>query len=121
MSLGKYSVVGVVATAVHYAVLVVAVEAWAAPAAEAAAGGAAVGAVTAYWGNRRYTFTSAKTHRRAVPAFLAVAMMSAALSACVVWLLSQRLGLYYLVAQVLATVTTLVVGYSVNKRWTFAV
>lgn len=120
VSLSKYSVVGVLATAVHYATLVGAVEFLSVPAVEAAAVGALYGAAVAYWGNRRFTFASAKAHRLALPAFLTVAAVSAGLSALLVWLLSVRLGVHYIAAQAVATATTLGVGYLLNKRWTFA-
>lgn len=119
MSFSRYTAVGIAATAVHYATLIAAVELFSAPAAPAAALGAVLGAFTAYAGNRRFTFASSKAHRQALPMFLLVAGLSAGLSAGLVWLLSTQLGIHYLAAQAAASVTTLVVGYGLNKRWTF--
>ena len=120
MSFSRYSAVGVAATAIHYTILVASIEWLSMPAAPAAAVGAAVGALAAYFGNRRFTFSSNAQHRRAMPAFFIVAAVSAILSAFTVWLLSTRLGVHYIVAQTLATATTLAVGYSLNRTWTFA-
>lgn len=120
VSFSRYSVVGAAATAVHYAVLVTSVEWLRVPPAQAAAVGAALGAVAAYFGNRRFTFSSTARHRRAMPAFFIVAAVSAGLSASTVWLLSTRLGMHYIAAQALATATTLAAGYFLNRTWTFA-
>lgn len=120
MSLRRYTAVGIAATAVHYATLIAAIEFFSMPSAPAAALGAILGAFTAYAGNRRYTFASAKAHRQALPMFLLVAALSAILSASLVWLLSMHLGIHYLAAQAVASITMLVAGYALNKRWTFA-
>lgn len=119
MSLPRYTAVGAAATALHCAVLVALVERAGVPPASAAAAGALCGAAAAYAGNRRFTFGSARTHRQALPRFLAVAAASACTSALLVWALSQRLGAPYLLAQAVATLATLLGGYLLNRRWTF--
>jgi putative flippase GtrA len=118
-SLHRYTAVGAGATALHYGVLIALVERCGLPASPAAALGALCGAAAAYAGNRRFTFDSSRGHAQALPRFLAVAAASAATSAALVWLLSQRLGAPYLLAQAVATVATLLGGYLLNKRWTF--
>jgi putative flippase GtrA len=120
LSLSRYTAVGAGATALHYAVLVLLVERGGLDPAPAAALGALCGAGAAYAGNRRYTFGKARRHRQALPRFLAVAAFSATASASLVWLLAQRLAAPYLLAQAVATVATLLAGYLLNKRWTFA-
>ena len=52
----RYTLVGAIATAVHYALLALCVEAGAWPAWLASGFGAVMGAQVAYLGNRRFTF-----------------------------------------------------------------
>lgn len=121
MAFVRYSLAGGVATAVHYAVLLILVEAAGVAAGRAAASGAAAGAVADYLANRRFTFTgSTARHRQALPRFLAVAALGVAVSGLLVWLGSAVLGVHYLVAQVIATVLVLALGYRLNRTWSFA-
>ena len=114
----RYVGVGAVATAVHYALLIVGVERAGWPAALASGFGAVVGAQVAYAGNRWFTFA----HRGAVaaswPRFQATALLGALLGMAIVEA-GVRLGVHYLVAQVAATLTGLALTYAVNRAWTF--
>ncbi|XHS77981.1 GtrA family protein [Burkholderiaceae bacterium UC74_6] len=116
----KYLLVGSSATALHYAVLIVCVEALHGPAMLGAAVGAFVGAIWAYAGNRRYTFADRPAaHAQALPRFLAVAALMAIGHGLVVGC-GQAFGLHYLIAQVAASAAALGAGYGLNKRWSFA-
>jgi putative flippase GtrA len=114
----RYGAVGAVATAVHYALLVLAVEAGAWPAWLASGLGAVVGAQVAFVGNRRFTFG----HRGALGVpwvrFQLTALLGALIGMAVVGL-AVRAGLHYLAAQVLATLLVLGITFLVNRRWTF--
>jgi putative flippase GtrA len=115
-----YALVGVLATAVHYLVLVTLVELAGLEAGIAAAIGAVAGALAAYFGNRRFTFASRAAHGRALPRFLAVAALGVVMSAAIVFAGTEWLGLHYLLPQVVATALVFVCGYVLNRRWTFA-
>ena len=121
MAFVRYSLTGGMATAVHYGVLLILVEVVHIAAGWAAALGAIAGAAVAYLGNRRFTFTgSVARHRQALPRFLTVAALGAAVSGLVVWLGSTALGVHYLAAQVVATILVLVLTYRLNRAWSFA-
>ena len=121
MALIRYSLTGVAATALHYAVLLALVEEWSIAAAPAAGIGALCGAALAYLGNRHFTFKgSVASHRQAVPRFVLVALAGAALNSLFVWAGTQVLDWHYLAAQVLATLVVLALGYHLNRSWTFA-
>jgi putative flippase GtrA len=115
----RYAAVGALATAVHYALLVLAVEALHWPAWLASGGGAVVGAQVAYAGNRWFTFA----HRGAVAAswlrFQLTALAGAALGMLIV-AGAVRWRLHYLLGQVLATGTAMLLTYAINRHWTFA-
>lgn len=116
----RYSLVGILATLVHYAVLVTLVELAVAGAGWSAALGAACGALAAYTGNRRFTFLSRAPHQQALPRFVFIAVVGAIANGSIVWAGTELLRMHYLVSQAIATALVLGFGYSVNRRWSFA-
>jgi putative flippase GtrA len=115
----QYAAVGSVATVAHYAVLVGLVEAgWLRPA-PAAALGAWVGAQVAFAGNAAFTFRASRATFGAWLRFQLTALAGAALSGALV-AGGVRLGVHYLVAQLVATLISLVVTFEINRRWSFA-
>lgn len=117
---GRYAVVGGLATAAHYVLLVVLSEAFGASPGPSATCGALLGAGVAYVGNRRLTFSSRAAHRQALPRFLLVAAGGALLQGAMVAGGTSILGVHYLLAQVLATAVVLIAGFNLNRHWTFA-
>jgi putative flippase GtrA len=116
-----YTVAGGIATAVHYAVLIALVELSGWSAAPSAALGALCGAAVSYLVNRRMTFGGSNAgHVQALPRFMAIALLGAALNGALVWLGVQQLGWHYLFAQALATVLVLGLTFRLNRLWTFA-
>jgi putative flippase GtrA len=115
----RYGLVGALATLVHYLVLVLAVEFGGWPAYWASGTGAVVGAQVAYAGNRWFTFGHRGALRASWPRFQATALLGALLGMAVV-ALGVRLGVYYLIAQMAATLLGLLLTFAVNRRWTFA-
>jgi len=121
MAFIRYSLTGAAATVVHYAVLLALVERLGVAAAPAAGIGALCGAAVAYLGSRHFTFKGSDApHGRAVPRFVLVALAGAALNSLIVWTGTQAFAWHYLAAQALATLLVLVLGYQLNRSWTFA-
>ena len=114
----RYVAVGALATAVHYALLVLVVEVAGWPAFIGSGFGAAVGAQVAYIGNRRLTFA----HRGPVAAswlkFQGTAALGALFGMAIV-AAGVRAGVHYLFAQAFATVATLVLTFAINRAWSF--
>ena len=115
----RYTLTGGFATATHYAILLVLVESRGVPAPTATALGALGGALVAYFANRRFTFSSAARHRRALPRFFVVAALGAGLNSLIVWVGTSALSWHYLAAQAVATVVILALTYHINRSWTF--
>ena len=115
----KYAAVGAVATAVHYAILVGLVEAGALAPPRAAALGAWVGAQVAFAGNAAFTFRGAGATPASWLRFQITALIGAVLNFALV-AGGVRVGLHYLLAQVVATSINLVVTFEINRRWSFA-
>ena len=115
----KFALVGGLATAVHYAILVALVESLRWPPVAATSVGFAVSALGNYLLNRRFTFRSRRRHVEAAPRFAVVAVVGFWINAGVVWLAFDAAGLHYLVAQVVATLATLGWNFAGNRHWTF--
>ena len=114
----RYTAVGAVATALHYLLLVLCVERGEWRAFAASGFGAVVGAQVAYAGNRWFTFAHRGNMGTSWPRFQATALIGALLGMAVV-ALGVRLGVHYLIAQVLATLTSLLLTFAINRIWTF--
>lgn len=118
-ALARYALVGACATALHYAVLALAVEQAHWPAWGASGVGALCGAQLAFWGNRRYTFAHQGRWPRAWARFHVTAGLGALLGMAITGA-GTALGLHYLPAQALATLVAVLAGYMANRRWSFS-
>jgi putative flippase GtrA len=116
----RYLLVGVLATAAHYAILTALVEIGGAAAPASAAAGASVGALVAYAVNRGFTFRGSAPHARAMPRFLLIAALGAAANGSIVWFGTALMNTHYLVAQATATGIVAWTGFTLNRRWAFA-
>lgn len=114
----RYTLVGAIATAVHYLALVACVEFGHWPAWLGSGLGATVGAQVAYAGNRWFTFAHRGEISASWPRFMATALLGALLGMAIV-ALGVRLGVHYLIAQMLATLAGLVLTFAINRAWTF--
>jgi putative flippase GtrA len=115
----RYTLIGGIATAVHYAVLVALVGGFNFLPAPSAMFGALCGALVAYMGNREFTFASSALHRIALPRFLVIAAVGAMLSGGMVWVGTVILACHYLAAQLVATILIVLLTYQLNRLWTF--
>ena len=114
----RYTLVGAIATAVHYALLGVVVEWLRWPAFIGSGLGAVAGAQVAFFGNRWFTFRHAGHVTRAWFKFQSTAIVGAGVGMFVVGV-GVRLGVHYLVAQVMATLLSLGLTFAINRAWTF--
>ena len=116
-----YTLAGGIATAVHYAVLLMGVEVFGFSAAPMASVGALCGAFVSYLVNRRLTFPNTSVrHLKALARFLLIAACGAALNGAIVWAGVFLLTWHYLAAQAVATIVVLGLTYRFNRSWTFA-
>lgn len=116
--LARYAAVGLAATAAHYALLALAVEAGRWPAWLASGVGALLGAQIAFWGNRRYTFAHRGPWGPAWWRFHLTAGAGALLGMGLV-AVGVRAGLHYLLAQAGATLAVMLAGFAANRAWAF--
>ncbi len=116
----RYTLVGALATLVHYLVLVALVGRAGVQPALATVIGATCGTAAAYAGNGRFTFGSRVPHRQALPRFGLVAAGGAIANGAIVWFGTELLHLHYLVPQIFATAVVLAGGFALNRSWTFS-
>jgi putative flippase GtrA len=114
----RYASVGVIATAAHYLTLILCVETAGWPAWLGSGIGAAVGAQVAYAGNRWFTFEHRGDILASWPRFMLTAVLGALFGMAIVGI-GVRLGVYYLLAQVVATLASMVMTFAINRAWTF--
>jgi putative flippase GtrA len=115
----KYALMGLVGTGVQYAVLIALTATHIAGAVVASTIGAGVGAIVNYVLNYRITFRSHARHLHAAPRFFIVAAAGMAINALVMSVMVNRLHVYYLLSQIVATGAVLLFGFIVNSLWSF--
>lgn len=114
----RYGLVGIVATATHFATLMICVEQALLPPWLASGLGAVVGAQMAYAGNRWFTFDHRGAMARSWPRFQFTALLGGLLGMAIV-AAGVAAGLHYLFAQVVATFASLLLTFGINRAWTF--
>lgn len=114
----RYGLVGLVATATHFVTMMLCVEHALLPAWLASGMGAAAGAQVAYAGNRWFTFDHRGPLTSSWPRFQLTAVLGGLLGMAIV-AAGVAAGLYYLLAQVVATFASLLLTFKINRTWTF--
>jgi putative flippase GtrA len=116
----RFAVVGGIATAIQYAVLVLLVRGFGMAPTAASSIGFALSAVANYLLNYRFTFRSDRPHGPAAAKFGLLAAIGLLVNAAVMHLLVAA-GVHYLLAQVCATGVVLFWNFAGNSLWTFGV
>lgn len=116
----RYLVVGGIATAIQYAILILLVRGFGMAPTPASSIGFVLSAVVNYLLNYRFTFQSNRPHGPAAAKFGVLAATGLLLNAAVMRLMTGA-GAQYLIAQICATGVVLLWGYIGNSLWTFGV
>lgn len=114
-----FIIVGVIGTAGHYLTLVTLVEVSGWPPIVATSLGFLVGALINYFLNYYYTFRSKSAHKSALVRFLTIAAVGAFLNTSLFYLIHNKIGIHYLIAQISATGTVLFFNFTFQKSWAF--
>lgn len=114
-----FGVVGAIATAIQYVVLFVAVQGLHLRPLLGSSAGFLISAGVNYVLNYHLTFRSRAPQLRAASRFALVALTGLALNGAVMALLTQRLHVHYLLAQLAATAAVFTWTYLANSRWSF--
>ncbi len=114
----RFAGIGAIGTLVHWLILIIAVSRGLMNPLPATSIGAVCGALTNYVLNYRYTFHSRARHVEALSRFLLLGAVGVGLNAGIVALLAA-LGLHYLIAQLAATASVLLINFAASKQWVF--
>jgi putative flippase GtrA len=115
----RFLLVGGFCTALQYVLLIVFVEEFRLSATIASTIGYVLSSAANYLLNYSFTFRSASPHKRSLPRFLIIAGCGVVLNGAVTYLGTVVFGAHYLVAQVAATIVTLLWNFMANLRWTY--
>lgn len=116
----RFTIVGGIATAIQYVILVLLVRAFGVAPTPASSVGFVLSAAVNYLLNYRFTFQSNRPHGPAAAKFGLLAGTGLLINAGIMhWLTGA--GLHYLLAQVCATGVVLVWNFTGNSLWTFGV
>lgn len=115
----RFALVGGVATAIQYAILIVLVREAGAWPTTASGIGFVVSAIGNYLLNYYFTFRSRRSHGAALAKFLLLAAGGLAINSLLMQWLVAAAGLNYLVAQVCATGVVFLWNFAGNSLWTF--
>lgn len=115
----KFLGVGGAATLIQYGILIALVEIFQASAVIGSTIGYVISGVFNYTLNYYFTFSSQARHSLAAARFLIVALVGLALNSSLVFLLADILAVYYLAAQIAATVVVVIWNFLAHKHWTY--
>jgi len=116
----RYAAVGLAAAVAHYGTLFALVQSQLTGDVVGTLAGFIAGGIVSYALNRRFTFVSDRAHHAAMPRFVAIAFGGFVLTGILMWVLSDNLGLNYLLAQPLITGIVMIWTFAGNRFWTFA-
>lgn len=119
LQFGKFGVVGVMATALHFSVVVALVEGFAISPLPANALGYGLAFAVSWFGSSRWTFRGATVVRFAVPRFLCVSLLGLALNQGMNALVIYGIGVHYLAGLAASLVTVPIVTFTLNRAFVF--
>lgn len=115
----KFASAGLVGTCAHYCLLILLVQGVSSSPVTASLVGAIVGAAINYCLSYWFVFKSNRRHRETLIKFAIIASGAVVFNTLLMYVLVKVLGLAYVFAQILTTMTTLVYGFVANTIWTF--
>jgi putative flippase GtrA len=116
----SFIMVSIIATGVHYCVLIGLVEIGGVSAVAAALAGYSTGGTVSYTLNRRHVFRSNAPHELAASRFAVVAAVGFGLTYLFMSLLVNNVHVPYLPAQVATTGIVMIWNFAAHRMWTFA-
>lgn len=118
-TLFMYAAVGLIATSVHFSVLLVLVELLTVEEVLASAAAFAVAALTSYQLNRIWSFRSRRRHRTALPRYIVVALSGLLLNVVIMRIGLYVLNVWYVAAQTAVFIVVPLTTFVLNSVWTF--
>jgi putative flippase GtrA len=117
---GRFLIVGGIATALQYVILIALTGSAGVPPLLASSIGFVASAVANYTINRRFTFRSDVAYLAGFERFAMIAGVGLALNAMVMAAGTALAGMNYIASQLVATAVVLLWNFHVNRLWTFS-
>lgn len=118
-ALARFGVVGLLGTAVYYAILWVLVDLVQTPVMFATSFAFIIVCIENYILHYRWTFDSAKMHAAAFPRFLFMSVVGFAINWGIMFLGVTKLGLHYLLLQAFAIAAVVLWNFILSSYWVF--
>lgn len=115
----RFVSVGAIGTGGHYSTLILMVEIGKIDPVISSATGFVVGALINYILNYYLTFRSRRNHFTTMAKFFLIATITGGINVGMVYIAIDRAHLNYLIAQIFATGTVLILNFLANLCWTF--
>ena len=119
LQFGRFSIVGLAATGVHVAAGVLLVDGWGISPFSGNLGAFLFAVLVSYTGHYGWTFKSTRAHAECFWRFVVVAVICLVLNQTIVYAVVNRLGGSYHLALAIVVIIMPVVGFILNKCWTF--
>ena len=119
-SFARYIVSGSLATLLHLGVLIVLVEIWSIHATVATTLGFVLGSILNYLLQYYWAFGTSGSHSDRIARYGVVTTITMAINSGIFWVLNEKVGIPYLLAQIAVTGVVVVLNYEANRRFTFA-
>lgn len=114
-----YLISGTIATIVHYTLLIYLVEIYFSPVIIASSAGFIGGAITGFTLNKQFVFNDHTAVKTAGFKYTIMVITSAGLNMLLLFLLTKFMHLYYLFAQIIATISIIIYNFTCCKMWIF--
>ena len=115
----KFLSVGVIATAIQYALLILQVEIFSFSSVIASCVAYSLSSVINYLLHYYFTFGSTAKHLQSSTKFVLVALIGLLVNTFLMYALIKVVGIHYLFAQIISTLIVLVWNYLAHKHWTY--
>ncbi|MGH8604826.1 MAG: GtrA family protein [Gammaproteobacteria bacterium] len=115
----RYGIAGGIAAGLLFCMLVILVEYYALNATLSSAIAFILASALNYSLQYYWTFRSSNSHLTAFTRYISFALLMLGVNTFVFWALQDRMGVYYLIAQMVSTFLVFILNYSLNRRYTF--
>lgn len=121
LQLLRFTGIGGFCTVVQYIIMWLLTEILSVPPVTSSTVGYIISAILNFQLNKKYTFRSNKNNSEAIPRFIMVVLIGVFINGLSLELLIRALNTHYLIAQIGATLITLIWNFFANRIWTFSI
>ena len=115
----SFAGIGLIATLLQYLILILLVQLFSIKPVYASTIGYFSSALLSYYLNYVFTFSSSAKHHIAVTKFFVVVAIGMSLNAVMMYLLTEKLSVFYIVAQVMTTGVVFIWNFIGSRLWAF--